>query len=93
MSKVYTSDVGTRLLLDTLFDISTGSAFAITWEDPNGLTGSWTATLSGTTKVQYITVAGNLGVAGLWKLQAFVIIGTGSWYGESVTLAVYELFA
>jgi hypothetical protein len=91
-SKVYTGDAGTELLLDTGTDISAASSVSIEARKPDGTEVSWTGSVSATTKVRYVSVAGTFDQAGTWRLQAKVTIGTGGWRGESVALRVFEKF-
>ena len=60
---------------------------------PNGSTEvTWVATVVESTKVQFVTLADSLDMAGEWKLQARVVLPSGTWLGETVRLTVYRPF-
>jgi hypothetical protein len=92
-SKSFVGDIGTRITLDCGTNISAASALSIEVRKPDGTATSWTATLSGTDSLYFDTVADTLDQAGDWRLQAKVVIGTGTWRGETVLLTVYPQFA
>lgn len=93
MNKVYVGDAGTIITLDCGTDISSATARSIEVKKPDGSTTSWAASASGTTALQFTTVAGTFDQAGTWKLQAKVTIGTGVWRGATVALPVYAAYA
>ncbi len=92
MTKVYVGDTGTSIILDCGQDISAATTRTIEVCKPNGTKLSWTATASGTTALQYVTLADTLDAAGRWKLQAKVVLPSGAWLGETAELQVYAAF-
>ena len=78
--------VGQTLLiieLDTLVDLTTATTTDVFYKKPDGTTGTWTGTGSGTV-VSYDVQAGDIDQAGVWTFQPFVTIGGESAYGESI---------
>lgn len=92
MSKVYTTDVGTLIKLDTGEDISSGvSSVKIIAKPPSeGAAVDLAASVVETTKVQHTKTAATLNSAGEWELQAYVEYTAGDKYrGETVVLMIY----
>jgi hypothetical protein len=52
----------------------------------------WAGTIEGTTVVRYTTIADDLDMEGVWRLQALVTTPSGTWLGNTVTMAVYPEF-
>jgi hypothetical protein len=94
MTKVYVGDIGTALVLDTGQSLAGASSVSIEARKPNGSTEvSWTAAVVETTKVQHISLVGTFDMPGEWKLQARVVLASGTWLGETVGLTVYRPFS
>lgn len=89
---VFIGDVGTVIVLDTGSTITDATSVKIKYLRPDGSNGEWTGTIYETTKVKYILQAGDLNVAGTWKLQAYVVLPTWSGYGTSANLEVIKPF-
>jgi formyltetrahydrofolate synthetase len=92
MAKVYTTDVGTLIKLDTGEDISSGvSEVKIIAKPPDESAAvELAATVVETTKVQHTKTADTLDETGEWELQAKVTYIPGDIYrGEKVVLMVY----
>lgn len=92
MTKLYVGDTGTVITLDCGQDISAATARSIEVRKPDKTLVSWPATASGTTAIQFATLAGSLDMPGTWRLQAKVTMPTGVWRGETAQLEVYNLF-
>lgn len=92
MSKVYVGDTGTAIELDVGVSLAAATAQSIEARRPDGTTVSWAATVVDGTKVRFITLADTLNQAGEWKLQARVVLPSGTWTGEAVALRVFRLF-
>ena len=74
-------------------DISDATSLTITFQNPNG--GSFTRNASFTTdgtdgQIQYVTVDGDLSIAGTWSIQAFVVTPSGSHRTNVGTFRVFE---
>ena len=93
MTKTYIGDIGTAIVLDTGQSLAGASAVSIEVLRPGGtVLASWPATVVESTKVQYISAADTFAAAGEHKLQARVVLPSGTWLGETVGLTVYRPF-
>lgn len=93
MTKTYIGDTGTAIVLDTGQSLAGASAVSILARKPNGSTEvTWTGTVVESTKVQFLTLAGTLDMAGDWLLQVRVVLASGTWLGETARLTVYRPF-
>jgi hypothetical protein len=91
--KVYKNDIGTKIKLDAGSDISTKTSLKIKYLKGDGVTsGEWDAILEGTDYGYYITVAGDLDTIGIWKLQLYAVLPSGTWRGETVEMQVFDDF-
>ena len=88
---IFVGDLGTKIILDVGLDISAATVRKIKYSNSDGTLGEWSASQETTTSISFITVAGSLGVAGKWKLQAY--IETASWkrHGEIATMTVSKI--
>jgi hypothetical protein len=93
MSKVYVGDIGTEIILDCGSDISAATVRKIKAKKPNGSTVEWTASASGTNGIKYATLTGDLSMAGVWYLQAYVETAAWKGLGETFELVVSPEFA
>ncbi len=67
----------------------TGLTLYIKFKRPDGTTGVWDATISGTTIATYTTLTTSLNQSGVWKLQVFSTgVGARS-HGRIVDFPVY----
>lgn len=62
---------------NTTIDISASTTKRIYYKKPNGTTGYWPATLYGLHSIQYDASHGNIDVAGVWRLRAYVVFNSG----------------
>lgn len=94
MGKVFTADVGTKIILDTGTNLSEATAQSIRAKQPTGgVVVTLEATVVETTKVQHVKTATTLNAAGDWELQAYVEFTADKYYGEVVTLPVYAVLS
>lgn len=94
----FVNDIGTAVRLTiknretaAVIDLSSLVAATFTFERPSGSTFDRTATLytDGTDgKLQYLTVDGDLDVAGRWRVQANYELASGQWSAEPETFTV-----
>ena len=91
MAKHYVGEIGTTIELDTNVDISTADVSISVLKPDASSAESWSAGVTDTTKVQYVLQSGDFDTAGKYKMQAVVVEGTHTWYGETVTINVYAL--
>lgn len=89
MNKVYVGDVGTVVVLDCGQNVSAAISRSVDVRRPDGSSTNWPASASGTNAIQVTIGAGELAVAGAWRLQANVEMPTGTWRGATVVLRVY----
>jgi hypothetical protein len=96
-SEIHEGDVGTKLLVTitddgSVVDISSATTLSIFIKKPNGTVLSRTGVLEtdGTDgKMYYITVAGDLDKAGNYKIQAKVVLASGSFFSSTATFKVH----
>ena len=70
---VQVGDIGTKIILDCVEDISAQTEVKIMYQKPKGTSGEWAAVYAaGTTTIYYITEVSDLDEAGCWCLQAYV---------------------
>jgi hypothetical protein len=93
MSKTYVGDTGTLITLDCGVDVSAATGRSILARKPDGTQVTWTAQASGTNSIAFATLVGSLDQAGKWRLQAQVVMPSGTWKGETAVLTVYPPFA
>jgi hypothetical protein len=77
----------------TVADISTATTKQFTFKRPDGTTFDRVAvfTTDGTDgNIQYLSVDGDLNVAGTWHLQAYVATAAGNWKTDVGHFKVYE---
>lgn len=93
MTKIYIGDTGTAIVLDTGQSLAGASSVSIVALKPNGATSvTWVGAVVETTKISFTAPVGTFDQAGEWKLQALVVLPTGSWRGETARLTVYWPF-
>jgi hypothetical protein len=80
-----------EIILETKTDISTATQYKILWEAPSGTLGAWTGALEGTTKIK-VTLSDTdyPSEEGVYKLQAFVLVGTLKGYGDVIETNIGE---
>lgn len=102
MTKHYVGETGTDLLLDTGILIGSASAQYIKTYSPAGVEGTFTASLydsysslavaTGTYFLKHTLATADFSVPGEWRFQAFIGTASGTWYGETVKLKIYDEF-
>lgn len=80
MSNLFIFSAITPLTIETDFNLSGATVTQILYWKPNGVSGAWDATVSGTDLVYNVT-NGDIDVSGNWRLQAYVVIGGKSYRG------------
>ena len=93
-AKIYTDDVGTLISLDTGLSAST-LATATTKEirtlRPDGTIVTWAGTVNAS-KVEYVTKAGDLSLAGTYKMQVYLVLPGWTGRGDTVSMKVLAPF-
>jgi hypothetical protein len=90
--KIHEGDIGTKLLVTvkdcgTVVDISTAIVLSIFIKKPDGVTLNRNGTLEtdGTDgKMYYITIAGDLDIAGSYKIQSKIQLASGATHNSSI---------
>lgn len=101
MSTLYKGDVGTVISLNTGINISTATTVSIIVKKPSGGTPlTWAATIGADNmSVEHTIGTGVLGLesalneVGHYKLQAKVVMPSGTWHGETTSIQVKDNFS
>lgn len=94
MSKIYKSDIGTVISLNTGVIITGATGLSIQVKKPSGTVVSWDATIGADAKsLEHTTAINDLDEAGDYILQAKLTLGGGTWRGESAKLEVKDVFS
>lgn len=96
-SEIHENDVGTKLLITVtddgeIVDISSASVLDIYIKKPNASILYRTGTLETDGvdgKMYYITVPGDIDIAGVYKIQGRVTLPSGSYYTSTATFKVH----
>lgn len=93
MSKIYKSDIGTIISLNTGQTITGATAISIEVKKPSGAIASWTAVVGADAmSVEHTVVAQDLDEVGGYILQAKLTLSGGTWRGASVNMEVKDNF-
>lgn len=94
VSKYYVGDIGTELIVDVCVDITSATAAKLYVLKPGATAAvEWVAGVYQTQYLRHVCVAGDLSVAGEYKVQAWVQLPNGSWRGDVATFRVYPAFS
>ena len=96
-NEIHVDDIGTLFTLtlrdgDDPVDISAATEKVIIFQKPNNSRVEKTATFfsDGTDgKIKYTTISGDLTPAGLWRLQARVVVPAGTWHSDVYNFIVH----
>lgn len=92
MDKVYVGDIGTIIEVDCDEDISTATGYKLVVRKPDGTRADWTASIYGTTALRHTTVAGDLSVAGIYRVQPYMTLDSWTGRGKTVEFEVFRLY-
>jgi hypothetical protein len=98
VQEIHLGDIGTVFEItlkdcDTPVNVSTATTKQIIFQKPDKTNLTKTATFStdgSDGKIRYVTVASDLSVKGTWKIQAKVVMPSGTWSSNIETFKVYE---
>jgi hypothetical protein len=98
IQEIHIGDIGTVFEIElkdclTVVNISSATVKQIIFQKPTGEVLTKTAIFStdGTDgKLRYITVANDLDLAGTWKIQAKVVLSSGTWSSNVEKFKVYS---
>ncbi len=87
---VHVGDIGTKFvatIMDgaALVDVSSATTqqFVLKPESGASKTVTTTFTTDGTDgKIEYTTILNDIDTAGIWKLQAYIVLATGTWRSD-----------
>jgi len=90
--KIYVNDIGVVIEIDMGESLSTATNLKLKVRKPDNTKVEWTPTVygEGFNYLRYITVANDLDLAGVWKIQPSLTLG--SWSGLADTVS-FEIFA
>jgi len=90
--KIYVNDIGVVIEIDMGESLSTATNLKLKVRKPDNTKVEWTPTVygEGFNYLRYITVANDLNLAGVWKIQPSLTLG--SWSGLADTVS-FEIFA
>lgn len=77
MSTLYKGQAEARISIDTGVDLTGGTGQIIKYRKPNGATGSWPATISGTKLIHDVASSSELDVSGLWTAWPWLTFPDG----------------
>lgn len=80
MAKIYNTDIGVEILLDTLADLTNYATLTYRVTKPDDTIITWTPTLKGTAEqgiLSYITQENDLDLVGTYKIQARITFTGG----------------
>ena len=93
MGKIYKNQIGLKINLDLQDDITGETTTVIKYIKPDGVAGSWAATVDSLTSglISYVTVSGDLDVVGDWIIWGHTTFTAGNVYaGEPEKRYVHE---
>lgn len=103
IEEVHLGDIGTifRVTINdcdsagvqSAIDISAATTLQLIFKPPKGASVTKTAvfTTDGTNgQIQYVTVSGDINETGRWKLQAYIVLPSGSWRSDIGFFDVFE---
>ncbi|NIM60001.1 MAG: hypothetical protein GTO16_13835 [Candidatus Aminicenantes bacterium] len=94
MATIYKGDIGVKIILNVVTDITGSSARKIYYKKPDaGDTGSWDADQESSTSISYTTTTDDIDEAGAWRLQAYVEWSGYKLYGAQCDLEVEEVIS
>jgi len=81
-------DIGTAIDCNMRIDLTTATVLQIKYRKPSGASGTWAATLTGTSTLRYITLAGDINEAGPWQFQPYAERPGWSGHGRAQTVEI-----
>jgi len=90
--KIYVNDIGVVIEIDMGESLNAATNLKLEVRKPDNTKVVWTPTVygEGFNYLRYITVANDLNLAGVWKIQPSLTLG--SWSGLADTVS-FEIFA
>lgn len=91
MNKIYVGDTGTLVQVETGQPLQTATVTALVVRKPDGTVVEWAGTAQGS-KIVYPSVVSTFDAAGVWRLQARVVMPSGAWLGATAEFKVFAAF-
>ena len=94
MGKIYKTDIGTLISLNTGINISSASSVSILVKKPSGgAIVTWVSVIgSDNMSIEHTILTDELNEVGYYKLHAKVVMPSGTWHGETATIQVKDAF-
>ena len=92
MSKYYVNDVGTKMRVDAVTNISTATVLKLKIKKPDNTKVEWIATLEGLTFLTYIVQAGDWDQAGRYSLQSYIEMPGWTGEGDTTSFEIHDAF-
>ena len=86
MTTLIVGAIGASIIIDCDADISSATLRQIKVRRPDGSKTTWPAVADGDTAIKYVTLAGDIDQAGVWKLQPYIEMP--SWQGRGTTVSL-----
>jgi len=90
VSKIFVGDTGTAIIVDCGSDISTATVHDIKVRKPNGDVVVWSASIYQNNFLKYITVDGDLNLAGDYFVESIITLPSWKGTGETDRFTVYK---
>jgi len=81
---IYVDDIGTIIEVDMGEDITAATDMEFHVQKPDGSKITWMPKIAGTQKLRYVTAEGDLNMAGDYRIQPELRLG--SWWGHAKTV-------
>lgn len=97
VEEIHRNDIGTVFNItvkdgDEVVNLSGATTLNLIFKKPNGdiVTKAAVVITDGTDGgIKYTTVDGDLDVAGMWRMQGFIVLGSNSWSTDIISFKVY----
>jgi len=93
MAKHYVGNIGTEIIVNCGTDISGATAQSLKVKKPSGAIVNWLATIYNTNFLKYSVASRDFDEAGVYELQAYIVMPSWIGRGETTTFTIYKSFA
>lgn len=92
MAKAYVGNVGGVILLDTKTDITGATGVVMKVKKPDNSEVEWASAQHNTTFVKYTTIADDLNMPGIYRLQTYFTLSGWTGRGETAEWEIHPHF-